>query len=65
MRLQIGMLERTYRELIERRAAMALEVFDSPPQDWPAFQRRLGQYQELAELIDIVKTAMSGEERDE
>lgn len=43
---------------------MALEVFDFPPNDWPAFQKRLGAYVELAELIDIVKEAMSGEERD-
>lgn len=59
------MLERVYRELIERRAAMALEVFDSPPTDWSAFQRRLGQYQELAELIAIVTQAMRGEENDQ
>lgn len=59
------MLERVYRGLIERRAAMALEMLDSPPQDWPAFQRRLGQYQELAELIAIVAQAMRGEENDQ
>lgn len=44
---------------------MALDVFDSPPADWVAFQRRLGQYIELAGLIEIVKTAMSGAEKDE
>jgi len=44
---------------------MALEVFDFPPSDWPAFQKRLGAYVELADLIDIVKEAMSGEERDQ
>ena len=59
------MLEKLYRELIERRAEMALAVFDSPPADWPAFQRRLGQYMELADLIDIVKNVMSGLENDE
>ena len=59
------MLERVYRGLIERRAAMALEMLDSPPQDWSAFQRRLGQYQELAELIAIVAQAMRGEENDQ
>jgi len=58
-------LEKLYRELIERRAKMALEVFDFPPSDWPAFQKRLGAYVELADLIDIVKEAMSGEERDQ
>lgn len=58
------MLEKLYRELIERRAKMALEVFDSPPADWAAFQRRMGQYVELADLIDIVKEAMSGAEHD-
>lgn len=59
------MLEKLYRELIERRAEMALAVFDSPPADWPAFQRRLGQYIELADLIDIVKDVMSGQENDQ
>ena len=58
------MLERLYRELIERRAAMALEVFDFPPSDWPAFQKRLGAYVELDALIGIVKEAMSGQEND-
>ncbi len=58
------MLEKLYRELIERRAEMALSVFDSPPTDWPAFQKRLGAYVELAELIDIIKDAMSGKEND-
>lgn len=59
------MLEKLYRELIERRAEMALGMLDSPPADWPAFQRRLGQYMELADLIDIVKNTMSGMENDE
>ncbi len=57
-------IEKIYRELIERRAEMALSVFDSPPADWPAFQRRLGQYVELAELIVIVQDAMTGKEND-
>jgi len=57
-------LERIYRELVERRAEMALAVFDSPPSDWPAFQRRLGQYIELAALIAIVQDAMAGKEND-
>lgn len=43
---------------------MALEVFDSPPTNWDQFQRRLGAYQELADLIDIVNTAMRGQEND-
>ena len=59
------MLEKIYRELIQRRAVMALEMLDSPPTDWPAFQRRLGAYQELADLIDIVNTAMRGQENDQ
>lgn len=59
------MLEKIYRELIERRAKMALEVFDSPPSDWAAFQRRMGQYIELDALIDIVAHAMRGEENDQ
>ncbi len=59
------MLDEIYRKLIERRAEMALAVFDSPPSDWAAFQKRLGQYCELADLIDIVKEVMSGMEKDE
>lgn len=59
------MLEKLYRELIERRAKMALEVFDSPPSDWAAYKQRMGAYIELAELIDIVKDAMSGQENDQ
>lgn len=59
------MLEKLYRQLIERRAEMALAVFDSPPADWAAFQKRLGSYCELADLIDIVKETMSGMEKDE
>jgi hypothetical protein len=59
------LLERILRELIERRAAMALEVFDSPPKDWPEFKQRFGQYLELDALIGIVKEAMSGLEIDE
>ena len=58
------MLEKLYKELIERRANMALEVFDSPPADWAAFQRRMGQYVELHDLIGIVRDAMSGQEND-
>lgn len=58
-------LERIYRELLERRAEMMLAVFDSPPTDWAAFQKRLGQYVELAGLIEIVKDAMSGKENDQ
>lgn len=58
------MLEKLYRELIERRAKMALEVFDFPPSDWPAFQRRLGQYIELDALIILIKEAMNGDEDD-
>ena len=59
------MLEKIYRQLIERRAAMALECFDSPPADWAGFQKRLGQYVELDALINIVNDAMKGKEKDE
>lgn len=43
---------------------MALAVFESPPADWPAFQKRMGAYVELAELIAIVQDAMAGKEHD-
>ena len=59
------MLEKILKELIERRAAMALECFDSPPADWAAFQNRAGRYYELADLIDIVAKIMAGNETDE
>lgn len=36
------------------------QIFSSPPQDWPAYQRRLGQWEEnslmKAELLRILKT---------
>ena len=44
---------------------MALAVFEHPPPDWEAFQRRLGQYMELAALIELTKEVMSGKENDE
>lgn len=59
------MLERLLRELIEKRAAMALDVLDSPPADWPGFQERLGRYRELKDLIDTLKEALTGMEKDE
>lgn len=59
------MLEKLLRELIEKRAVMALDVLDSPPADWPGFQERLGRYRELKALIDALKDAMSGMEKDE
>lgn len=58
-------MDKLLAELIERRAAMALAVFDSPPSDWAAFKQRLGAYVELAELIDIVRDAMRGKEDEE
>lgn len=59
------MLEKLYRQLVERRAEMALAVFDSPPADWAGFQKRLGQYVELHELIGMVQEAIRGVEKDE
>lgn len=44
---------------------MALAVFDHPPTDWAEFQKRLGQYIELAALIDIVNEIKTGKENDE
>ena len=41
------MLEKLYRDLIERRAEMALAVFDSPPADWSSFQRRLSKAEQV------------------
>ena len=59
------MLEKLIRQLVERRAAMERDVFFSPPADMAAFQKRLGAYAELEELIQILNTAMKGQEHDE
>ncbi len=58
-------MDKLLKSLLERRAEIALGCFDSPPSDWAGFQRRLGQYVELQELIDIVQRAMKGSEDDE
>lgn len=59
------MLEKILRELTDRRDEMSRSVFESPPQDWPSFQRRFGQFEELAMLIEIVTKTMAGNETDE
>lgn len=58
-------IERLARDLVARRSEMERAVFDSPPADWPAFQKRLGAYQEIAALLDEVNEAMKGLEKDE
>ena len=57
-------IERLYKGLIEHRAEMALDVLDSPPSDWAAFQRRLGGYVELANVIHEIESVMRGYESD-
>lgn len=59
------MLNRIIKELTERRAEMALAVFEHPPSNWDEFQKRLGRYIELEELLRLVITAAKGEEHDE
>lgn len=44
---------------------MESEIFEHPPADWSAFQRRLGQYLELQDLIIGLNESMKGLERDE
>ena len=58
-------MDKLFNELVEKRAAMALGVFMSPPSDWAGFQKRLGQFIELNELIESLKEAMRGRESDE
>lgn len=59
------MLEKLLRGLVAKRSAMESEIFEHPPADWPAFQRRLGQYLELQDLIIGLNESMKGLERDE
>lgn len=58
-------MEKLLRELIARRAEMAFTVFESPPSDWAAFQKRLGAFVELDDLIAIVTEAIKGIENDD
>jgi hypothetical protein len=58
-------LEKFLRQLVSKRSEMERSVFDSPPSDWAGFQRRLGAYVELEELIVLVNDAMRGLEKDE
>lgn len=59
------MLEKFLRQLVTKRSEMERDVFSSPPADWAGFQRRLGAYVELENLIAEVNTVMSGLEKDE
>ena len=59
------MLEKVLVALEERRVAMTNSVFDSPPGDWAAFQKRLGAYVELDSLLTLVKEIAAGKEHDE
>lgn len=59
------MLEKLIRELVAKRSVMESEIFEHPPADWPAFQRRMGQYMELQDLIITLNEAMKGMEKDE
>ena len=58
-------MEKIIRELVARRSEMERTVFFSPPSDWAAFQKRLGQYIELEALIDVINTSLKGMEKDE
>ena len=44
---------------------MALGVFMNPPSNWEGFQKMLGRFIELNELIESLKEAMRGRESDE
>lgn len=58
-------MDKLLKELIERRAELALGAFESPPSDWAGFQKRLGRFIEVTELIELVQAAMKGKEDDE
>lgn len=59
------MIEKLVRELVARRSDMESAVFLSPPSDWAAFQKRLGQYIELNTLIAELEDSLKGFEKDE
>lgn len=59
------MLEKLARKLVARRTEMERDIFDSPPEDWAGFQKRLGQYEELAGLLTDINAVMAGDESDE
>lgn len=59
------MIEKLARKLTDRRSEMERDVFEMPPQNWDAFQRRLGGYIELEALLIQVNEVMSGNEKDE
>lgn len=59
------MLEKLVRKLVADRSDMERDVFNSPPSDWPGFQRRLGAYIELERLIAELEEAMKGKENDQ
>lgn len=58
-------MDKLFNELVEKRAAMALGVFMNPPSNWEGFQKMLGRFIELNELIESLKEAMRGRESDE
>lgn len=57
-------LREVHRGLVERSAAMALEVFTSPPKTMEEFSERLGRYNELTENIKVIREAMTGDEEE-
>ena len=46
--------DKIVRQLVERRGAMEQGIFSHPPSDWDEFQRRLGMWSELNNVIDVI-----------
>lgn len=57
-------LEQFHAQLVKRRTEIEAGTFDSPPADFAAFQRRLGQHEEVNRLITDIETALKGSEDD-
>lgn len=58
------MIEKLYRQLLERRLELERAVFEHPPANWDEFQRRSGAWRELSTLIIQVEETMKGNEDD-
>lgn len=55
-------MEALLNQLIVRRAEMEQAIFQHPPEDWAAFQRRMGAWVELSNLIISMQEALNRED---
>lgn len=59
------MLVHLLAELEQEKREMEAGIFIGPPQDWPAFQRRYGEWLGLDSAIRRITAIIEGEEVDE